>query len=223
MYVWAPVVVTVPPLIAVVPAASVVTDVNAVPPPTAPVNVVVPLSLTVKVCAPFTVWPNVTFTPVNVAFAPNVTTSLYVWAPVVVIPVVLIAVVPAASVVTDVNAVFPPTIPPKVVVPLSFTVKVCPPFTVLANVTFTPVNAAFAPNVTASLYVWAPVVVIPVVLIAVVPAASVVTDVNGVTPPTTPPNVVVPAVFTARVWALFTVPPNVMFPAPVLVKVGRCP
>src|SRR4029453_10059261 len=45
----------------------------------------------------------------------------------------LIAVPPAASVVTLVRAVLPPTAPPKVVVPAVFTVRLKPPLTVLAK------------------------------------------------------------------------------------------
>ena len=63
---------------------------------------------------------------VKVVSAPKVTLSLYVCAPVVVTLPPLIAVVPAASVVTLLNlspSVALPTAPPKVVVPLSLTVK----------------------------------------------------------------------------------------------------
>ena len=66
----------------------------------------------------------------------------------------MIAIVPAASVVTLVSAVVPPTTPPKVVVPAVFTVRACAPLTVLAKVTLPEpvlVSVAPAPKVTASL------------------------------------------------------------------------
>ena len=70
---------TLPPLISVVPAASVVTDNNGCElPPTAPRNVVVPLSVTVNAYAvgDSTVELKVTPTPVKVVVAPKVTASL---------------------------------------------------------------------------------------------------------------------------------------------------
>ena len=69
-------VVTAPPLIAVVPPAFVVRAANALVPPTAPVKVVVALSFTVRAKGPFTVLAKVLPTPVSVAFAPRVTASL---------------------------------------------------------------------------------------------------------------------------------------------------
>ena len=62
----------------------------------------------------------------------------------------LIAVVPPASVVRLASAAVLPTAPPNVVVPLSFTVRLCAPFTVLAKVLPTPVRTVAAPSVTAS-------------------------------------------------------------------------
>ena len=59
LYVWPPVVFTLPPLIAVVPAKSVVTLVSAVVPPTAPPKVVVPPVFTINANGPFTVWAKV--------------------------------------------------------------------------------------------------------------------------------------------------------------------
>ena len=92
---------------------------------------------------------------------------------------VLIATVPAASVVTDNNGcALPPTTPPKVVVPLSFTANayaVVGDSIVELNVTPTPVKIVVAPNVTASLYVCVPLVVIMPPLMAVVPPVLVVT------------------------------------------------
>ena len=69
-------VVTEPPLIAVVPPALVVNVVRALVPPTAPVKVVVPLSFTVSEKSPFTVLAKVLPTPVSVTLAPRVTASL---------------------------------------------------------------------------------------------------------------------------------------------------
>src|SRR5947208_2744734 len=50
---------------------------------------------------------------------------------------------------------------------------------------------------------------------AVVPSPSVVTLVSALVPPTAPPKVVVPAVFTARLKAPLTVEANETFPEPV--------
>src|SRR6516162_2463922 len=154
-----------PPSSAVLPAASVVTLVKAVLPPTAPPNVVVPAVLTVRLKAPSTVPPSVTFpdaVEVNVVFAPRLTASLYACAPLVVTLPPLSAVLPAASVVTLVRAELPPTAPPNVVVPAVFTVRLKAPSTVPPNVTFPElieVNVVFAPRLTASLYDCAPLVV----------------------------------------------------------------
>ena len=71
-----PVVVTAPPLIATGPEPLTVTLVKGVPPPTIPVNVVVPdPCATVKVCPQLTVFPKLTllFVVVSVALAPKVT------------------------------------------------------------------------------------------------------------------------------------------------------
>ena len=69
--------------------------------------------------------------------------------PIVLIVAALIAVVPAASVV---SVVTPLTLPTKVVVPLPLTVRLLPPpATVEARVTFVPVSVVFTPNVKASL------------------------------------------------------------------------
>ena len=70
------VVVTAPPLIAVVPAASVVTLRSGLVPPTGPPKVVVPESFTVRLCAvtgESTVEEKVTPTPVKVVSVPRVT------------------------------------------------------------------------------------------------------------------------------------------------------
>ena len=77
--VCAPVVRNRPPLMVVLPPASVVTLVNAVLAPTALPKVVVPAVLTVKLCAPFTV-PTKVMAPepvlASVVSAPKVTASL---------------------------------------------------------------------------------------------------------------------------------------------------
>ena len=77
-YVCAAVVLTSPPLIAVVPVAFViVTLVSAVLCPTVPPNVVSPVLVIVRLLVPFTVPLNTVFTPVSVVFAlPRVTLSL---------------------------------------------------------------------------------------------------------------------------------------------------
>ena len=71
--------VTAPPLIAVVPVASVVSEASAAEPPTMPPNVVVPAVLSAKVCAPLRVVANVSAplpVLVNDVAAPSVTASL---------------------------------------------------------------------------------------------------------------------------------------------------
>ena len=94
-------------------------------------------------------------------------------------------------------------------VPPVFTVSANGPFTVWAKViALLPVSVrrVLFPSVTASLYVWPPVVFTLPPLIAVVPAKSVVTLVR---PPSfllnAPPKVVVPPVFTVSVNGPFTV------------------
>ena len=153
-------VVILPPLIAVVPAASVVMLLSfssAVALPTAPPRVVVPLSLTSKLrLAPLdtSVLARVTPTPVSMVLAPRVTASLKVCAPVVVMLPPLMAVVPAASVVRLLSfspAVALPTAPPRVVVPLSLRLKlraVPSDLTVVLKVTPTPLIVVSAPSVT---------------------------------------------------------------------------
>ena len=64
---------TLPPLIAVLPAASVVRLVNAEFAPTAPEKVVAPEALTVRSWAPFSVEAKLTSVPVSTALAPSVT------------------------------------------------------------------------------------------------------------------------------------------------------
>src|SRR4029450_11909316 len=132
------------------------------------------------------------------------------------------SVLPAASVVTLVSAVVPPTVPSNVVTPAVFTARLKAPFTVEPKVTFpAPVEGRIVPagGTAASLYVWLPVVVPFPPLRSVLPAASVVTLVSAVVPPTVPSNVVTPAVFTVRLNAPFTVEPKVTFPAPVEVRI----
>ncbi|WP_439623575.1 hypothetical protein [Gemmata sp.] len=85
--VWAPVVATAPPLIAVVPPASVVRLASGVP-PTGPPNVVAPEEFTARACPPETELANVTgpAPAERVASAASVTAPAYTWpaAPVVV-------------------------------------------------------------------------------------------------------------------------------------------
>src|SRR5437773_341299 len=126
---------------AVLPAASVVRLTNAVLPPTAPANVVVPAVFTTRLNAPFTVLPRVMLPAPfeeRTVFAVNVTASLYVWAPLVVTAPPPRTVLPAASVVRLTSGVAAPTAPPNVVVPPVFTVSVCAPFTLLASVILPP-------------------------------------------------------------------------------------
>ena len=54
-------------------------------PPTAALNVVVPLSVIFKFCPPFNVLTKLIFAPLKLLSAPNVTAPLYVCRPVVVI------------------------------------------------------------------------------------------------------------------------------------------
>ena len=104
------------------PFASVVSVVSAVPvpPPTAPVNVVAPLLLTVSACVPSTVAPKLTAVPASVVSAARVTASPYVWVPLVVI-VPLSAVVPPPPVARFLIPV--KLIPEIVVVPPRFSVR----------------------------------------------------------------------------------------------------
>ena len=72
-------VVTEPPLSAVVPPAFVVTEVSAVAPPSAPPKVVMPAVLAVRLNAPSTVPANDRLPApvlVSVVFAPSMTASL---------------------------------------------------------------------------------------------------------------------------------------------------
>ena len=66
-------------------------------------------------------------------------------------------------------------------------------------------------------------VLIPSPLMRVVPPESVVSDTSLVSPPTTPPKVVVPAVLTASVTAPLTVSPRVMSPPLVETSVVLAP
>ena len=139
----------------VLPAVPVVRLARAVPAPTAASNWVVPPVFTVRLEAPFTVFLSQIFpdpverSAVSVAFMVN--WSLYVWAPLVLTEPPLIAVEPAASVLMLVSAVLPPTAPPKVVRPLSVTVRADGPFSVPLKLTATPLMAVFAaPKVTLS-------------------------------------------------------------------------
>ena len=67
-----------------------------------------------------------------------------------VIALVLITVVPAASVVKLVRFALPPTIPLNAVMPEEFTVKALVPSTVDAKLTLPPVKVLFAVKLTAS-------------------------------------------------------------------------
>ena len=125
----------------VVPPAFVVTLVNAVVPPTAPPNVVVPVLFTNSVFAPFTVLVNVTLPdpalttvapPASVVADTNVTRSfVVVTSPDVVMPVNPVKVTapsdvmsPVAAIVRVVVSAFSVTTPPFVVVRLWFTAMV---------------------------------------------------------------------------------------------------
>src|SRR5207237_4377500 len=127
------------------------------------------------------------------------TAALDAWARVVGHATPLRRVVPAARVVTLVNAVVPPTALSNVVMPAVLTARAKGPLTVLTSVTLpapVEVRVSLALRMTASLYVWGPVVVTGPPLRSVAPAASVVRLVSAVVPPTAPPKVVVPAVLT---------------------------
>src|SRR5262245_21180100 len=226
LYVWAPVVLTIPPLRSVVPGASVVRLVSGVLFPTAPSNSVTPAVFTTRLKAPSTVFPNVTLpepVEVSVALPVSTTASLYVWAPVVLTIPPLRSVVPGASVVRLVSGVLFPTAPSNSVTPAVFTTRLKAPSTVFPNVTLpepVEVSVALPVSTTASLYVWAPVVLTIPPLRSVVPGASVVRLVSGVLFPTAPSNSVTPAVFTTRLKAPSTVFPNVTLPEPVEVSVA---
>ena len=234
--VWEPTVEMPPPLIAVVPPTSVVKLLSLSPaalvPPIAPPKMVAPLSLIAKLRLPpldLTVLPRVMPTPVSVVSAPSVTASLKVCAPVVMMLPPLTAVVPAASVVMLLSfssAVALPTAPSRVVVPLSLIVKLrlLAPLdnTVLARVTPTPVSVVFAPRVTASLKVCAPVVVMLPPLNAVVPSASVVRLLSfspAVALPIASVNVVVPLslIVRLRLTPSDLIVPVTLMPTPVSV------
>ena len=144
-------------MIAVVPPLFVERLVSAVVPPTAPLNVVVPVVFTLSVNAPSSVVANVI--PPEAAsstvFAPSITASLYTWLsalPVVTDPP-LMAVEPPALVSRWVRADVEPTAPPNVVVPVVFASSRYTPSSVVTNV-IAPLPASstvFAPSVTASL------------------------------------------------------------------------
>src|SRR5260221_153118 len=117
-----------PPLITVVPPASVVRLLSRSTPPTAPLKRVVPDVFTrselVSPAVLFSVLANVTLpAPLlsSVVALSRRTGSLYVWAPVVLTVPPLITVVPPASVVRLLSRSTPPTAPLKRVVPDVFT------------------------------------------------------------------------------------------------------
>ena len=108
---------------------------NAVPLPTAPVTLTVPTPvLNVKFFAEvFEIVPPKLILPpdvLKVVLAAKLTSSLKVWAPVVVIVEVLITTVPPEFVVKLVRAELLPTVPESVVVPVVLRVKVDAPLTV---------------------------------------------------------------------------------------------
>ena len=194
---------------------------NGVIPPIIPDSCAVVGVLITKLEPPFTAIVEIPLlVEVNVVPAPNVMTFAYDCAPVVVMAPPLIALEPDTVVVRLANGVMPPIIPPKVVTFAEAVVNPNGPFTVFAKVIvpmLLDVSAVVTPNVTGSLYVCRPVVVvIPVVLIVVLPAASVVKLVN---PLTIPLKVVIPAVFRFK-----PNPPPLMLakliaPAPLEVSV----
>src|SRR5204863_9194458 len=77
------------------------------------------------------------------------------------------------------------------------------------------VRVSFAPRATASLYIWAAVVVTAPPFSAVEPPASVVRLTRAVLPPTAPLKVVTPAVLMVRLKAPFTAPARVILPLPL--------
>ncbi len=89
------------------------------------------------------------------------------------------------------------------------------------NVTAPPVEVSVVAwfIVTLSLYVWFPDVLTEPPVMAVVPPAFAVKPANGVVPPTEPPNVVVPAVFSVSACAPLRVLVKVMAWPPELVRV----
>ena len=122
--------------------------VSAVVPPTAPLNVVVPLSTIDNACAPSTVLESVIPTPVSVVSPRSVTASPYVCVPAVVIAPVSV-VVPAASVE---RSLIPVNVAPSIaVVPLKVsTISLPAPTTPAVNVGVVPASVTVAaPSVTA--------------------------------------------------------------------------
>ena len=193
-----PDVVIAPPLSTSVPAESVVRLVNAVVPPIALPKVVAPEALIVSERAPLTVDVSVTAWPVRTVSIPNVTASFRVVLPDVVIEPPLSTSVPAESVVRLVNAVVPPTTPPKLVAPEALIVSDRAPSTVDDSVTPCAVRTVSISSAIASFSVMLLVAVIAPPLSTSVPAASVVKLVNAVAPPTTPPKVVAPEALIVR-------------------------
>ena len=124
-------------------------------------------------------------------------------------------VVPPALVVTEVSAVVPPTTPLKVVAPVVFTARVCPPFTVEAKeIAALPVLVhVVAPvSVTASLYVCVPAVeMLPVSwVVPPFPLVRLLIPVN-----VAPSIVVVPEKFSWRLDPGDVTPPENVGVAPV--------
>ena len=229
-----------------VPPTFVVKPNNGTFAPITLLKVVAPVELTVKLPGPSIVLPKVTnpAPELIILFAANVTGSLKIMGPVVVIFAPR-KVLPAAFVVKLSNAV-PPTIPENVFIPEEVTIKFLAPLTVLPKVTaplpavavksplkvtapikatgpfpvleFKVVSAAL--NVTAfSMSIpSAPLVVTPVHAAEKtdVPPAFVVKLKSGVVPPTTLLKVVVPVEFKVKFPAPFKAPPNVIAPLPVL-------
>src|SRR5689334_16580965 len=141
------------------------------------------------------------------------------------------AVVPPASVLRLLTV----TACVSVVVPVLFSAKACAPFTVPLKLiadapAFTvvaPASVVVPPAVKpALLYVPESVVlslnaVAPVVLTPTddeVPGASVVSEASGAVPPTNPPNVVAPPVFTVSACGPFTVVAKSIAPLPELAS-----
>ena len=122
-----------PPLIAVVPAASVPMLASEARFPTAPPKVVL-LAFTARARAAIPselrVSAKLTVAPVSVVSAPSRTASLKVSVAAFTTPP-LMAVEPPASVVRLVRAVVPPTAPVSVVIPVLFNARLWAPLTVL--------------------------------------------------------------------------------------------
>ena len=229
-----------PPTAALKSVAPVEFAVRLKGPLTAPVNEIPPLPVETVVLPARVVVPATLKALLVVVYVPaSVAASPYCWAPVVVTDCRLT--VPPALLVRLVRLVTPPTAALKSVAPVEFAVRLKGPLTAPVNeIPPLPVETVVLParvvvpatlkallvvvyvpaSVAASPYCWAPVVVTDCRL--TVPPVLVVRLVRGVDPPTAPPKVVTPAVFTVRDLGPSTAPENVIAPEPEEASATSC-